>query len=173
MNFTLKTTAILVLVFILVVVYVLWWSEYNKDRPSRWAALWGTKENYRGGSEAIGGRTDGPAASTLSPAELEGFTDVQGKNEVTSDSGPAPAALNPQTPYHLLTGVLKNAPVDNQDNSRLNSCACYGIDYENRMQRTGNFVQLTNNYKRANPDSCSAPFHELVNNFYAVEKLNL
>ncbi len=131
-----------------------------------WRSSMKNTEAYRG-SEAIGGRTDGPAASSL----LEGFSDVVGKSETHPESGPAPAALNPRTPYHLLTGVLKNAPVDNQDNSRLNSCACYGIDYENRIQRTGNFVQRTNNYQRANPDSCSAPFHELVNNFYEVQKL--
>lgn len=135
-----------------------------------WRSSMKNTEAYRG-SEAIGGRTDGPAASSLDGSMLEGFSDVVGKSETHPESGPAPAALNPRTPYHLLTGVLKNAPVDNQDNSRLNSCACYGIDYENRIQRTGNFVQRTNNYQRANPDSCSAPLHELVNNFYEVQKL--
>ena len=128
------------------------------------------KEYYRG-SEAIGGHTEGPADSVL----LESFTDFQvtGKSEVHPESGPAPSALNPRIPYHLLEGVLKDAPVDNQDNTKLNSCACYAIDYENRIQRTGNFIQRTNNYKRANPDSCSAPFHELVNNFYAKQTLDV
>jgi hypothetical protein len=86
-------------------------------------------------------------------------------------SGPAPASLNERVPYHLLQGVLKDAPKDNQDNTCLNSCACYKLDFENRTQLTGNYIQRTNNYKRANPDSCSAPFHELVNNFY--EKMTL
>jgi hypothetical protein len=88
-------------------------------------------------------------------------------------SGPAPASLNERVPYHLLQGVLKDAPKDNQDNSRLNSCACYNLDFQNRIQLTGNYVQRTNNYKRANPDSCSAPFRELVNNFYEVQKLDV
>lgn len=87
--------------------------------------------------------------------------------------GPAPASLNERVPYHLLQGVLKDAPKDNQDNSSLNSCACYNKDFQNRIQLTGNYRQLTNNYKRANPDSCSAPFHELVNNFYEVQKLQV
>lgn len=155
---TLKYLAGAVVLFVLGYVAVLYRREMRK-------------EAYRGGSEAIGGRTDGPAASMLNPADLEGFTDVQGKNEVTPDSGPADASLNIRTPYHLLAGVLKNAPIDNQDNSRLNSCACYGIDFENRIQKTGNFVQRTNNYQRANPDSCTAPFHELVNNFYEKQTL--
>lgn len=88
-------------------------------------------------------------------------------------SGPAPSSLNERIPYHLLQGFLKDAPKDNQDNSSLNSCACYGKDFQNRIQLTGNYVQRTNNYKRANPDSCSAPFHELVNNFYEVQKLDV
>jgi hypothetical protein len=162
-------TTLLGAAIIFVLVYILFVTR-RELRYNRLAASMKNKEAYRG-SQAIGGRTDGPAASSLDGATLEGFTDVQGKNEVTPDSGPAPAALNPRNPYHLLTGVLKNAPVDNQDNNKLNSCACYGIDYENRIQRTGNFVQRTNNYQRLNPDSCSAPFHELVNNFY--EKMTL
>lgn len=91
------------------------------------------------------------------------------KDEIVA--GPSNADLNPRVPYHLLTGVLANAAVDNQDNTKLNSCACYNIDFANRIQRTGNYTQLTNNYKRANPDSCTAPFHELVNNFYAKQTL--
>ena len=88
-------------------------------------------------------------------------------------SGPAPASLNERVPYHLLQGVLKDAPKDNQVNNCLNSCACYKKDFENRIQLTGNFRQLTNNYKRENPDSCTAPLHELVNNFYEVQKLDV
>ena len=88
-------------------------------------------------------------------------------------SGPAPASLNERIPYHLLQGVLKDAPKDNQVNNCLNSCACYKKDFENRIQLTGNYIQRTNNYKRENPDSCSAPLHELVNNFYEVQKLQV
>ena len=112
-------------------------------------------------------------------ADNEGFSDagdkitpeeLNGKYEIVA--GPSTADLNPRKPYHLLQGVLKDAPVDNQDNTKLNSCACYNIDFANRIQRTGNYTQLTNNYKRANPDSCSAPFHELVNNFYEKQTLS-
>lgn len=104
------------------------------------------------------------AGTRLTPEELKGNYDIV--------AGPGTADLNPRVPYHLLQGVLENAPVDNQDNTELNACACYTIDFANRIQRTGNYTQLTNNYKRANPDSCSAPFHELVNNFYKKQTLN-
>jgi hypothetical protein len=120
-----------------------------------------------------------PKGPTGLLAEKEGFStagdkitpeDLKGNYEIVA--GPSTADLNPRTPYHLLQGVLADAPVDNQDNTKLNSCACYNIDFANRIQRTGNYTQLTNNYKRANPDSCSAPFHELVNNFYKKQTLN-
>lgn len=110
-------------------------------------------------------RKEGFTAPILSPSPFDGA--------VSEPSGPAPSSLNERIPYHLLQGVLKDAPVDNQDNNCLNSCACYGKDFQNRIQLTGNYIQRTNNYKRANPDSCSAPFHELVNNFYEVQKLNV
>jgi hypothetical protein len=113
---------------------------------------------------SVGAGAEGFMAQLLRPSSLVGPEPV---------SGPSPADLNDRIPYHLLQDVLKNFPKDNQDNSCLNSCRCYTIDFENRIQKTGNFRQLTNNYKRANPDSCSAPFHELVNNFYAVERLKV
>lgn len=163
MKLTLKYLAAAIVLFVVGYIAVVYMQQMRM----------GLRESYRGGSQAIGGRTDGPAASTLNPADLEGFADVQGAAETTSESGPAPAFLTMRSPYHLLKGVLKDAPVDNQDNTKLNSCACYAIDYENRIQRTANFVQRTNNYKRANPDSCSAPFHELVNNFYEKQTLNV
>ena len=72
-------------------------------------------------------------------------------------------------PYHLLNGVLLNAAADNKLNYELNSCACYGGDYESKIQLVGNYTQTTNNYKRATPDTCSAPFRELVNNFYEAK----
>lgn len=103
---------------------------------------------------------------SLSPA-------IFGSSAPEPVSGPAPASLNERIPYHLLQGVLKDAPKDNQDNTCLNSCDCYNKDFQNRIQLTGNYVQRTNNYKRLNPDSCSAPFHELVNNFYEVQKLEV
>ena len=86
-------------------------------------------------------------------------------------SGPADATLNkPIQPYHLLTGVLPNQKKDNILSCMRAGC-CYETDFQNYIQTTGNYIQRTNNYKRENPDSCSAPFHELVNNFYKVDPL--
>lgn len=86
-------------------------------------------------------------------------------------TGPADATLNkPITPYHLLQGVLPNQKRDNVLSCMRAGC-CYETDFQNYMQTTGNYIQRTNNYKREAPDSCSAPFHELVNNFYKVDPI--
>ena len=46
---------------------------------------------------------------------------------------------------------------------------CHEVDFQTAMEKTGNFRQLTNNYKRGDPDSCSAPIQELATTFYKVE----
>jgi hypothetical protein len=49
------------------------------------------------------------------------------------------------------------------------AAGCYEVDFQTAMEKTGNFRQLTNNYKRGDPDSCSAPIQELATTFYKVE----
>jgi hypothetical protein len=116
--------------------------------------------------DTISGFTSGPI---LQPASVA--ADLSPGAPLESVSGPDKAYLSPRIPYHLLNGVIPNAPVDDQINSKMNSCSCYGTDFANRIQLTGNYIQMTNNYKRKNPDSCTAPYHELVNNFYKVETM--
>lgn len=44
---------------------------------------------------------------------------------------------------------------------------CYRHNYQACMNSTGgSYAQVTNNYMRTNPDSCSSPFHEFLGNFY-------
>ena len=81
--------------------------------------------------------------------------------------------LTPQevdTSYSLLNGVLE---LKGQQNcGSLNSQKCYEGDFQTRIEKTGNYRQLTNNYKRGDPDSCSTPKHEFVNAFYKIEAIN-
>lgn len=77
------------------------------------------------------------------------------------DYTPADAALD-RSPYSLLPN-----PQPRPLNTALTAQACAERDYTRRVDKTGSFLQRTNNYPHASPDSCSAPFHELVNNFYA------
>jgi len=49
-----------------------------------------------------------------------------------------------------------------------NAAGCYEVDFQTALEKTGDFRQLTNNYKRGDPDSCSAPRQELATTFYTV-----
>ena len=82
-----------------------------------------------------------------------------------TDINPASFTLqNPREPYALLTGVL---PVKSESKTGdLTAQSCFQTDFLSQNQKTGNFNQYTNNYKRKVPDSCSAPLTELVNTVY-------
>lgn len=97
----------------------------------------------------------------------EGFTSSKNnKNGTSFGTTFSPASLYNQQPYHLLNDYLES-PQSNV--SSVTNQACYGMDFEASIAKTGNFRQLTNNYKREFPDSCSAPFKELVMNFYKIK----
>jgi hypothetical protein len=56
-----------------------------------------------------------------------------------------------------------------QPRPAFNSQTCYESDFQVRLEKTGNFRQLTNNYKRESPDSCTAPNQEVALGYYKVE----
>ncbi len=78
---------------------------------------------------------------------------------------PSPADLSLREPYHLLNDELK-APIGNERLSIVDTDSCYKTDFTKDIEKVGNYRQFTNNYKHNYPDSCSAPFKELVLNFY-------
>lgn len=75
--------------------------------------------------------------------------------------------LEPREPYNLLNGWLP--PADKQ--MRPTSKECYDVDFQKRLEPTGNYNQMTNNYKHGDPDSCSGLSHELVLGFYKTDPL--
>lgn len=91
-----------------------------------------------------------------------------GADDSTGNLDPARAGLeNLRKPYSLLLDVLPEAT----DPIVPTSKTCYESDFQTRIEKTGDFRQLTNNYKRGTPDSCSAPLHDLTMSFYKVEPL--
>ncbi len=99
----------------------------------------------------------------------EPFVGGPGKWEDASETipslSPADASLEKmRDPYALMPDVLKT--VDDPARPALSSAACYDADFQKRLEKTGNYRQLTNNYKRGVPDSCSMPLHDLVNKQY-------
>lgn len=98
------------------------------------------------------------------PAQIVGITEMSGS------VGPADSDLaNLSQPYHLLRGTLPDATRDKT--SGLSAQRCFETDFTRRIEKTGNYKQLTNNYKRMNPDSCTAPLTELVTSFYTITPL--
>lgn len=78
---------------------------------------------------------------------------------------PSPVELNNNQPYHLLNDTMQ-PPRLNESLSCVNSRSCYATDFQRELEKTGNYRQMTNNYKRDYPDSCTSPLQELVLNFY-------
>lgn len=89
-------------------------------------------------------------------------------NETFVSDSAGPADIYNKNPYHLLSDEFA-PPRINETISCVNSRSCYATDFQRMVDKTGNYRQLTNNYKRNYPDSCSAPYQELVLNFYKTE----
>ena len=104
---------------------------------------------------------------------IEGFqtsdVDIIGLNSTTLTANPADSSLeNLRKPYSLLQDVL---PIFKGKAPRPTSEQCYATDFQQRLEKTGNYRQLTNNYKRGTPDSCSEPLHEMTLSYYDVKPL--
>jgi len=72
------------------------------------------------------------------------------------------ASIDSEHPYHLLSDRLPAKHALSQTGSQ----ACYQMDAEQALSKTGSFRQLTNNYKRTYPDNCSMGHQDLLLNFY-------
>lgn len=105
----------------------------------------------------------------------ESYADLSGSEPVTGaverealNGGPADLADQRQ-PYHLLRGVLSDADTDTL--GALSVQRCYETDFQTRFQPVHNYLQRTNNYKRATPDSCSSLMTQFVSSFYKQERV--
>ena len=99
----------------------------------------------------------------------------QSKESVVLDyppDTPSPADLYNTIPYHLLGDEI-SPPRVKETISCVNSRSCYASDFDRMISKTGTYRQMTNNYKRGYPDSCSSPYQELVLNFYETDPMHL
>lgn len=79
-------------------------------------------------------------------------------------SGPANTTISePRDPYHLLGDYM---PPGEERLSSLISESAYMADGQRHIEMTGSYGQVTNNYKRKNPDNGSTLLHELALSFY-------
>jgi len=80
-------------------------------------------------------------------------------------SGPADATLDtPRESYNLLGDYLK--PAEGRIANLKSECA-YVADGQKRIEKTGSYGQITNNYKKAKPDNGSTLLRELSLSFYS------
>jgi len=76
-----------------------------------------------------------------------------------------PFAMRPaesKAPYTLLNDVLARK----ESAGTLTAKTCYQKDFLAQTEKTGNFIQRTNNYRHGAPDNCTAPLTEFVDSFY-------
>lgn len=134
--------------------------------------------------DSMGPFGDSPEGfESVSQKEREGFESYPQKVSSEDSSPlfdfppgkPAPAEVYTPAPYHLLGDRLPPA-IEEQEKGALScvtSRSCYATDAEALLSRVGNYRQMTNQYKREYPDSCSAPRQELVLGFYKAMPLSV
>ena len=108
----------------------------------------------------------------------EGFQNTnQGeKAKITPGGDESKTSLSPATAMNSnaeliiqnsnIVPLKKEIALENW--SKMTSETCYKSDLGEALKLTGNYLQRTNNYRRTNPDDCSAPNHEFVGTFYDV-----
>ena len=118
---------------------------------------------------------------TIQPASMEGFQDEKKKSEAghfpeysetlnVPPSMAGPANLMNERPYLLLEDHTEQS-ADLID--QLSSERCYQTDFKQILEPVGNYRQMTNNFKRGHPDSCSAPRQEMVLSFYQADPVRI
>jgi hypothetical protein len=65
--------------------------------------------------------------------------------------------------YSLLQDSQK---IKHDGLGNLTAQTCYHADFLAQSQKTGNYIQRTNNFKHASPDSCTAPLGEFEDAMY-------
>ena len=77
-------------------------------------------------------------------------------------ANPQQADKKPVANYTLLADEFAPAAAPGM----LTAKTCYEADFEAATEKTGNYIQRTNNFKHGIPDSCSSQRTEMVNSFY-------
>ena len=142
---------VILLVAMAVIVYAAMYAEHRK-----WFPRFDAYE-----SASYGWPVEGFQAPSKPSAPVPSAREVIGANA----NDKADANLTNDQPYHLLQDERANAtPML----STVTTAGCYATDMEQHLSKVGNHRQLTNNYRRAGPDSCSAPWKELLFHFYEM-----
>jgi hypothetical protein len=80
---------------------------------------------------------------------------------------PPQADKKPVANYTLLADEFAPATAPGM----LTAKTCFEADFQAATEKTGNYIQRTNNFKHGIPDSCSSQRTEMVNSFYEPASL--
>jgi hypothetical protein len=80
---------------------------------------------------------------------------------------PPQADKKPVANYSLLSDKFAPAAAPGM----LTAKTCFEADFQAATEKTGNYIQRTNNFKHGIPDSCSSQRTEMVNSFYEPASL--
>lgn len=108
-----------------------------------------------------------PLLEQFENQEPDSYGNVKGvddKTEVSSGNPAAAQITNLHDPYSLLADVLPTK----RTNGTLTAKTCYQKDFLAQSNKTGNYLQRTNNFVHSAPDNCSAPLTEMVDSFYGM-----
>lgn len=125
-------------------------------------------EGFRGSDE----KTAALLTVAPDPQEVAGkFVDMVAGEPVKRDDGPYTLLSNSDcvTVVDKVRAADKGPWAEGSAGNEPNSEDCYRHNYQACVNSVGgSYAQMTNNYKRNNPDSCSSPFHEFLGNFYVA-----
>lgn len=149
-----------------------WWTKAGWERFGYPSYTYWQNDNSQLKLEGFENINDRPALITdeMQSSLLKSIESKESSVLEFSPDSPAPAELYNKNPYHLLADEM-SPPRETESISCINSRSCYASDFERMISKTGNYRQMTNNYKRGYPDSCSAPYQELVLNFYKADAI--
>lgn len=112
--------------------------------------------------------TVAPVEGFQSPGVGETAKKEEAEGHGILSSALAPASLDRRHPYHLLGDVL---PAETARASGVTSRSCWATDAEAQLSKVGSYRQLTNNWRREYPDSCSMGQQDMVLAFYEPRSL--
>jgi hypothetical protein len=116
-------------------------------------------------------------AEEVALASRQGIVQATGTEDPIlsyAPNGPAPfPAGGSRDPYALLADEFKTDNLPPGSIGTVNSKSCFLKDFGRLIERTGNFKQMTNNFEHGYPDSCSAPYHELILDVYKDKGLRV
>jgi len=101
----------------------------------------------------------------------EGFQEKQEVEGIAAPTRPLEAGMPAESAKPSSYSILADVIPTKGTEGTLTARSCYAGDFLAQSEKTGNYIQRTNNIRQARPDSCSAPRTELVNAFYLNQSL--